>query len=61
VTQTQWSKSIKRVGIPLIEISDWTEMSLNSIEGSAGNLIAPSNIPAMWWPYWRDLIRGFIA
>lgn len=60
VLQSTWSNQITELGIPLVTVSEWDENSLSSIDFEMPSLSNPKQIPALWWPFWRDRINKAI-
>lgn len=60
VLQSTWSDQITELGIPLVTVSEWNEKSLSSIDFEMSPLSNPRQIPALWWPFWRDRINQAI-
>ena len=58
VIASKWSKSLKYLDLPLIEVSDWTEAG-NAIKEFANQSPPkpPSEIKSLWLPYWKNLLN----
>jgi hypothetical protein len=58
VKKSDWSASLINLGIPYIEVNNWsTDEILTKVESYTGRRIFnPSNVPSLWLPYWKDLI-----
>jgi hypothetical protein len=57
VKSSQWVHNIGKLGIPLIEIEDWDEKSIQeTLRVMNGTKIEPKKIKPLWWPYWKDQI-----
>jgi hypothetical protein len=60
VLQSVWSSQIKELGIPLVTVPEWNVKSFSLIDFEMSPLINPNQIPALWWPFWRDKIKKAI-
>jgi hypothetical protein len=61
VKNSNWSKMVRQLNIPLIEVEDFSEKSmLGTLRDSKFEKFSPQNVSALWWPYWRDVLRKFI-
>ena len=61
VKPTPWSRMVRELNIPLIEVNDYSEQSLLQIlNDSRFEEFSPKNIKALWWPFWSDILRKFI-
>jgi hypothetical protein len=58
VIASKWSKSLKYLDLPLIEVSDWTEAG-NAIKEFANQSPPrlPSELKSLWLPYWKNLLN----
>jgi hypothetical protein len=62
VKASPWAVSIQALGIPLLQINEWTpEEVLDAITHSEYREILPSSIPSLWWNYWDEEIKNFIS
>ena len=59
VIASKWSKSLKYLDLPLIEVSDWTEAG-NAIKEFANQSPPrlPSELKSLWLPYWKNLLNN---
>lgn len=56
-----WSEGIRRFGLPFVEITAWDAQQLQFITERGEDLgFDPGQIPALWWPYWRELIASYL-
>jgi len=60
VSQSIWSTELRSLGIPLIEIDEWSFESLEKIPGSEIELFDPKLKEILWWDYWRREIKSFL-
>lgn len=58
VIASKWSKSIKYLDLPLIEVSNWAEAG-NAIKEFANQSPPrlPSELKSLWLPYWKNLLN----
>ena len=58
VIASKWSKSLKYLDLPLIEVSDWTEAG-DAIKEFANQSPPrlPSELKSLWLPYWKNLFN----
>jgi hypothetical protein len=59
VIASKWSKSLKYLDLPVIEVSDWTEAG-NAIKEFANQSPPrlPSELKSLWLPYWKNLLNN---
>jgi hypothetical protein len=59
VIASKWSKSLKYLDLPLIEVSDWAEAG-NAIKEFATQSPPrlPSELKSLWLPYWKNLLNN---
>lgn len=59
VIASKWSKSLKYLDLPLIEVSDWAEAG-NAIKEFANQSPPrlPSELKSLWLPYWKNLLNN---
>ena len=59
VTRDSWFRNFETYGLPFIGVDSWNEnevvKAMFSIEQAPRN---PRDIPALWWPYWKDQIES---
>jgi hypothetical protein len=61
VLRSNWSYSIKELGIPIIEVDDWDSgLRAISCDEPISNPVNPILIPALWSNYWEKIIRSEI-
>ena len=61
ITSDSWSQSLKILQLPIVEIHSWEiEILQQVIEENRIEFFNPKNLPALWWPYWKNLINEFI-
>lgn len=58
VIASKWSKSLKYLDLPLIEVSNWAEAG-NAIKEFANQSPPrlPSELKSLWLPYWKNLLN----
>jgi hypothetical protein len=56
VRGTAWSQDMLKIGIPCVEIPDWSIDNLYRVAQFQTEKIYPERIPALWWPYWKSQI-----
>jgi hypothetical protein len=61
VNESEWSRNIKNLGIPILEINKMSHFE-NQLQISVANgtQINPNQIKELWWPYWKEKIKSFI-
>jgi hypothetical protein len=61
IKSSEWSKNLKVLGLPYIEIKDWDEENIYRIpELSRAELFNPSAIETLWMPFWENTIQSLI-
>ena len=61
ILRDAWSDGIKGLGLPFVEVTAWDAQQLQSITEKNQNLdFNPAQIPALWWPYWKELIASYL-
>lgn len=61
ILQDAWSHGIKGYGLPFLEVTAWDARQLQSITENNEDLgFDPAQIPALWWPYWKELITSYL-
>jgi hypothetical protein len=61
ILRDAWSAGIKHFNFPFIEVDAWNEFELKEITKIGDDLsFKPSRIPALWWPFWKDLIGSYL-
>jgi hypothetical protein len=56
VTKSRWSDSIKELGIPFVELSNWDfEELLQAVQDQAYESIKPHEIEALWINKWKKV------
>jgi hypothetical protein len=60
VSKSSWSTNLRAMGIPLIEVDEWSFESLQKIPESTIELFNPKSIEVLWWDYWRREIKSFL-
>jgi hypothetical protein len=61
VMEDGWSIGIDHLKLPLIKIAAWTPDQLFEVIKNDLDLgFAPEKIPALWWPYWKNLIASYL-
>ncbi len=54
VMTSNWATSIESLGIPLLQVDEWTPDSLmRAISEVEYKFPAPKSLPVLWWDYWR--------
>lgn len=58
VRRSEWSKALRDLGFPLIEISEWNEDELSSISSRTNfhTKFEPKSLDQLWMPYWQKQI-----
>ena len=57
VVESQWSRDLALLGIPLVSIDSWQPASLSKIfEGGNQYSFSPKKIDALWWGFWKRSI-----
>jgi hypothetical protein len=58
VKESAWSRSIAELGLPLIQLSDWSfEEFLNRISEFEHYKFDPKHLDILWMPYWEKLLN----
>jgi len=52
VLKSEWSKQIRRLGIPIVEIDTWSLENVESILETEYPLFDPAENPALWAEHW---------
>jgi len=60
VSHSSWSTELRSMGIPLLEVDEWSFESLKKIPDSTIELVDPKSIDVLWWDYWRREIESFL-
>ena len=56
-----WSAGISELRLPFVEVTAWDAQQLHSITENDENLgFHSAQIPALWWPYWKELIASYL-
>jgi len=62
IKRDDWSKSLHFLDLPIIEILDWDSRQLSTIVAKHDyKFFDPSEIEALWMPYWEEKIRRIVA
>ncbi|CAN2231080.1 hypothetical protein MCETRE36_00042 [Candidatus Planktophila dulcis] len=61
ILRDSWSDGIRGLHLPFLEVTDWDVQQLQSITEKDLNLgFNPDQLPALWWPYWKELIASYL-
>jgi hypothetical protein len=61
ILRDAWSAGIESLKFPFIEVESWNAQEMKRITKIGDDLgFDPSRIPALWWPFWRDLIASHL-
>ncbi len=56
-----WSEGIKELQLPFVEVTAWDAQQLLLITKNDSDLgFDPAQIPALWWPFWKELIASYL-
>jgi hypothetical protein len=59
--KSDWSRMVGNLGIPLIEVEDYSENSLiRAINNFQSENFTSDRIASLWWPYWKERFRKFL-
>lgn len=62
VIRDNMTESFVKLGIPLFQLQSWEELySLKRDLQKVFLPFNPTNIPALWWPFWNSLIRNEVG
>jgi hypothetical protein len=62
VRRNSWSNQMRKIGIPLAEVANWTETEIESVVlNSDFNFEKIKLSPPLWWPWWDNKIRDAVA
>ena len=60
VMKSDWSRNIKDLGIPILEINAFSSFESQFQKAVANRIHVDSdNIKELWWPYWKEKIQSF--
>jgi len=61
ILRDAWSDGIRGLNLPFVEVMAWDAQKLQSITENDENLgFNPAQLPALWWPYWKELIASYL-
>lgn len=61
ILEDDWSSGIDNLGLPFIKVQAWTLDQIRAVLIEERNLnFDPEKCPALWWPYWKDLIASYL-
>lgn len=61
ILRDAWSTGINRLRLPFVEVTAWDAQQLHLITENEEDLgFNPAEIPALWWPYWKELIASYL-
>jgi hypothetical protein len=61
ILRDAWSAGIRIFNFPFVEVGSWSTHELKEITNRSQDMgFNPSKIPALWWPYWKELISSYI-
>lgn len=61
VMRSQWSEQIRALGVPHLNVDNWSKSELKAIlKRSSESFLNPNSITSLWWPYWRSRINSFL-
>lgn len=55
-----WSQSLTKYEFPIQFVEDWTVDELEKLLLTPLNQVVPTQIPSLWWPYWKRLINSYV-
>jgi hypothetical protein len=56
-----WSEGVREFRLPFLEVKAWDTQHLQSITDDSRDLgFSPTQIPALWWPFWKELIASYL-
>jgi hypothetical protein len=59
VKESNWSRLIGRLGVPLLTVPEWTPEALNeAISGAVFVDYDPRDVPALWINYWKEVFNS---
>lgn len=62
VKSSLWTSQISELGIPVIEVSDWSEEELiRARESSNHSFGGVRETPQLWWPWWKSKIESYVS
>jgi hypothetical protein len=59
--QDGWSTSLRALGLPIIEVSEWNEAELLQVVDQPRVQFNPNDLPALWMKYWVEKIRKAVT
>ena len=61
VLRDEWTANLSALKLPFLEVSSWNIEELKVIlEMGVDRTFSPKELPALWWPYWKDLINSYL-
>jgi hypothetical protein len=61
IQQDGWSTSLRALGLPIIEVSEWNEAELLQVVDQPRVQFNPDDLPALWMKYWVEKIRKAVT
>ena len=58
VLESEWARNISKLGIPVIQISSWSDSEINRAILEFPGRFDPKEIPALWKEYWEKEFRN---
>lgn len=61
VIESDWSRNISRLGVPLVSIPNWDlNLLRNIVKENNGSLVDPNFVKSLWLPYWIKRFNDLI-
>jgi hypothetical protein len=58
VKESRWSNSIKAMGVPILELQEWSFEEFLEKKGAFANVVvSPRDTPILWLDYWKKKFR----
>jgi hypothetical protein len=55
-----WSRSLASYDLPISYVTNWDLLSLHNLLSETPISFDSKNLPALWWPYWKQKINALL-
>ena len=60
VLESEWSRNIAKLGLPVVHIADWDQLkNFSDLDLSRYQDFNPKDLAPLWWDYWKELIGSY--